>query len=78
MIYNWRGKQKPSYGKLFDANDVQLANAFWCDTETGEYRCYVRDEGGRYMLDESGTDMAFTVNYAPAPLRFEPFVTSEV
>lgn len=56
-------------GKLFDANGGEILYGIWADTETGEVRQYVK-ENGSFRFVNGGIVMD-TKTY-PAPLRFEP------
>jgi hypothetical protein len=56
-------------GKLFDADGGEILCGIWADTETGEVRQYIKENGSLKFVN--GAIVIGTRTY-PAPLRFQP------
>jgi hypothetical protein len=63
--------EKGDYGKVFDANGVELLFVIGCDTETGEAEHLVSDGKGSFVLTDDGEAAKRVTFTHPAPLRFE-------
>ena len=56
-------------GQLFDANGGEILYATWADTETGEVRQYIKENGSFKFVN---ANIVMDTKAYPAPLRFEP------
>lgn len=73
MILDWTAADKPLYGRLYDANGVEiLLPVVFCNTETGTVVHMKKVGCCNYELDESGYSFKHYNSRFPAPLKFEP------
>ena len=60
--------------RLFSAYGVEIKNAFYANTDTGEVNQYVTNIDGDYLIDKKGESLLFFSALYQAPLRVEPTI----